>query len=67
METFRLALTLDIYGEIERELKFTGFWESIPARNKLISDLQRVLLQPTFSKLSGIVTKTHHQPVDGNR
>jgi type I restriction enzyme, R subunit len=50
-----VALTQHLYGEIERELKLTGFWESIPARNKLVSDLQHVLLQPEFSKLPGIV------------
>ncbi len=28
-----VTLTQHLYGEIERELKLTGFWESIPARN----------------------------------
>lgn len=55
-----VTLTLDLYGEIERELKLTGFWESIPARNKLVADLQRVLLKPAFSKLPGIVQKRKH-------
>ena len=32
-----------------------GFWESIPARNKLRADIQRTLLQPEFSKLPGLV------------
>ena len=44
-----VSLTQHLYEEIERELKLTGFWESIPARNKLKSDLQRTLLQPDFS------------------
>jgi type I restriction enzyme R subunit len=52
-----VALTQHLYGEIERELRLTGFWESIPARNKLVADLQRVLLQPEFAKLPGIVVK----------
>ncbi|MCX6876639.1 MAG: type I restriction endonuclease subunit R [Verrucomicrobia bacterium] len=49
-----VALTQDLYGEIERELRLTGFWESIPARNKLIADLQRTLLQPGYAPLPGL-------------
>ena len=44
-----------IFGEVERELRLAGFWESIPARNKLKADIQNVLLQPEFSKLPGPV------------
>ncbi len=55
-----VALTQHLYGEIERELKLTGFWESIPARNKLVADLQKVLLQPDFSRLPGIVKNRKH-------
>lgn len=55
-----VALTLEVYGEIERELKLTGFWESIPARNKLLEVLQKTLLQPEFSKLPGIVKNRKH-------
>jgi type I restriction enzyme R subunit len=50
-----VALTQQVFAETERELKLTGFWESIPARNKLKADLQRVLLQPDFGKLPGLV------------
>ena len=52
-----VALTQHLYGEIERELKLAGFWESIPARNKLVADLQKVLLQREFERLPGIVLK----------
>jgi type I restriction enzyme R subunit len=52
-----VALTQEIFAELERELALTGFWESIPARNKLVAELQRVLLQPGFSKLPGIVER----------
>jgi type I restriction enzyme R subunit len=45
---------------VERELKLTGFWESIPARNKLRADIQNVLLAPEFSKLPGIVRNRAH-------
>jgi type I restriction enzyme R subunit len=55
-----VALTQHLYTEIERELKLTGFWESIPARNKLIADLQKTILQPEFTKLPGIVRKRAH-------
>jgi type I restriction enzyme R subunit len=55
-----VALTQHLYAEIERELKLTGFWESIPARNKLIADLQKTVLQPEFTKLPGIVRKRAH-------
>ena len=48
-------LTQQVFLIIERELKLTGFWESIPARNKLRAELQRVLLSPTFSRLPNIV------------
>ena len=56
-----VALTQHIYMEIERELKLTGFWESIPARNKLKADLQKTLLQPEFVTLPKLVT--NRQPI----
>lgn len=52
-----VGLTQELFGELERELALTGFWESIPARNKLVADIQKVLLQPGYSKLPGIVEK----------
>lgn len=48
-------LTQQVFLVIERELQLTGFWESIPARNKLRADLQKVLLAPRFFKVPGIV------------
>jgi type I restriction enzyme R subunit len=50
-----VALTQQIFDEIERELKLTGFWESIPARNKLKADLQKILLQREFAQVPGII------------
>ena len=50
-----VSLTQQLFGEVERELKLAGFWESIPARNKLRADIQKTLLQPDFSKLPGLV------------
>ena len=55
-----VALTQELYGEIERELKLTGFWESIPARNKLVADLQKAILQPEFSAMPGLVNNRKH-------
>ena len=52
-----VTLTQHLYAEIERELKLTGFWESIPARNKLKADIQKALLQPEFAVLPGIAQK----------
>jgi type I restriction enzyme R subunit len=55
-----VALTQHLYEEIERELKLVGFWESIPARNKLVADLQKAILQAEFEKMPGLVMKRKH-------
>jgi len=53
-------LTQKVFLVVERELKLTGFWESIPARNKLQADIQQVLLAPEFSYFSDLVTNRAH-------
>ncbi|MCD6294336.1 MAG: type I restriction endonuclease subunit R, partial [Deltaproteobacteria bacterium] len=53
-------LTQKVFLEVERELKLTGFWGSIPARNKLKADLQRVLLSPEFGRLPQLITNRAH-------
>jgi type I restriction enzyme R subunit len=50
-------LTQKLFLVIERELRLTGFWESIPARNKLKAEIQKVLLSPLFTELPGIILK----------
>jgi type I restriction enzyme R subunit len=55
-----VSLTQQLFGEVERELRLTGFWESIPARNKLRADIQRTLLQPEYAKLPGLVRNRVH-------
>jgi type I restriction enzyme R subunit len=55
-----VSLTQHLFGEVERELKLTGFWESIPARNKLKADIQRTLLQSEYAKLPGLVPHRAH-------
>lgn len=49
-----VSLTQEVYLAVERELELVGFWESIPARNKLKSDIQTTLLQPSFVKLPNL-------------
>ncbi len=53
-------LTQKAFLVVERELRLTGFWESIPARNKLKAEIQQILLSPAFSKLPGIVKNRAH-------
>lgn len=53
-------LTQQIFLVVERELRLTGFWESIPARNKLKAELQKILLAPEFKPLPGLVQNRAH-------
>jgi type I restriction enzyme R subunit len=55
-----VAVTQQLFADVERELKLTGFWESIPARNKLKADIQKTLLQPEYAKLPGLVQNRAH-------
>ena len=50
-----VALTQSVSLVIEQELKLVGFWESIPARNKLKAEIQKMLLQEPFVKLPNLV------------
>jgi len=53
-------LTQKAFLVVERELRLTGFWESIPARNKLKAELQKTLLAEEFLTLPGLVTNRAH-------
>ena len=53
-------LTQKAFLVVERELRLTGFWESIPARNKLKAELQKTLLSQEFANLPGVVEKRSH-------
>lgn len=55
-----VALTQHVFIEIERELSLKGFWDSIPARQKLVESLQKILLQPEFTQMPGLVVKRKH-------
>lgn len=48
-------LTQQIFLVVERELKLTGFWEIIPARNKLKAEIQSILLAPEFANMPILV------------
>lgn len=50
-----VELTQEIFLVVERELKLTGFWESVPAKNKLKAEIQKVILQPEFLKIPDMV------------
>lgn len=58
--TLLLSLTQQLFLAIDRELRLTGFWESIPARNKLRADIQSTLLAEEFAKLPNIVQNRAH-------
>lgn len=49
-------LTQQVFLVVERELKLTGFWESIPARNKLKAEIQKVILSDAFKNLPGLLS-----------
>ena len=53
-------LTQKAYLIVERELRLTGFWESIPARNKLKAELQKTMLAKEFLTLPGLVKNRAH-------
>ncbi|NJO59376.1 MAG: type I restriction endonuclease subunit R [Richelia sp. RM2_1_2] len=52
-----VSLTQQTFMLIERELQLAGFWESIPARNKLQAEIQKILLSSEFIKLPNITQK----------
>ena len=53
-----VALTQSVSLVVERELKLVGFWEAIPAQNKLRAEIQKILLQEPFMKIPNLV-KNH--------
>lgn len=55
-----VALTQEIYLAVERELKLTSFWESVPARNRLKAEIQQILVSPTFMALPKLVANRAH-------
>ena len=58
--SYLVDLTQQITGVAERELRLTGFWESIPARNKLKAEIQHILLAPEFAKVPDLIKNRAH-------
>ena len=58
--SYIVALTQQITLVIEKELKLAGFWESIPARNRLKAEIQETLLAPEFSKVPNLIKNRAH-------
>ena len=58
-EEDRIGLLVDLTQKVclavERELYLTGFWESVPARNRLKAEIQKILLAPEFVSVPRIV------------
>lgn len=53
-----VSLTQEVFGRLETELQLKGFWDSIPAMNRLKASLQELLLSREFyDKLPNIVKK----------
>ena len=58
--SFLVDLTQQVFLVIERELGLTGFWQSIPARNRLKAEIQRTLLAPDFASVRRITENRAH-------
>ena len=58
--SFLVDLTRKVFLVIERELRLTGFWQSIPARNRLRAEIQRTLLAPDFASVRRITENRAH-------
>ncbi|HEX3036730.1 MAG TPA: restriction endonuclease subunit R, partial [Thermodesulfobacteriota bacterium] len=52
--------TQHIYFLVETELKLTGFWESIPARNRLKGELLKLMLSENFITLPNMRKNYKH-------
>lgn len=58
--SFLVDLTQKVFLVIETELQLTGFWQSIPAQNRLRADIQRTLLGPDFASVRFITENRAH-------
>jgi type I restriction enzyme R subunit len=53
-----VSLTQEVFHRLETELQLKGFWDSIPARNRLKASLQELLLSREFyDKLPDVMRK----------
>lgn len=53
-------LTQRVFLVVERELKLTSFWESIPTRNRLKAEIQQILVSESFHTLPNVVANRAH-------
>lgn len=58
--SFLVDLTQKVFLVIERELQLTGFWQSIPAQNRLRAEIHRTLLAPEFASVRFITENRRH-------
>ena len=58
--SFLVDLTRKVFLVIKRELHLTGFWQSIPAQNRLRAAIQRTLLSPEFAPVHRITKDRAH-------
>ena len=58
--SYLVDFTQQITLVVGRELKLAGFWESIPARNKLKAEVQKTLLAPEFAKVPDLIKNRAH-------
>ena len=52
-----VALTINVVDKLQTELSLLGFWNNVPAQNRLKADLQKILLSQDFYRLPGMVAK----------
>lgn len=52
-----VQLTMAVFATLQTEMRLTGFWNSIPAQNKLKEELRNTMLSQDFYKLPGMMQK----------
>lgn len=52
-----VQLTLAVFATLQTEMRLTGFWDSVPAQNRLKQELQKTLLSPDFFRLPEMMQK----------
>jgi len=53
-------LTQKVFLIVERELKLTGFWENISARNRLKAEIQQILVSKDFLSIPELIKGRMH-------
>ncbi|MDA3860886.1 MAG: HsdR family type I site-specific deoxyribonuclease [Melioribacteraceae bacterium] len=55
--SLNVDLTQNIFNLVSKEIKLTGFWDSVPAQAKLKRELQELLLSPDFSNIPNVILR----------